>query len=254
MSFSMRLRGGVVPAALFFPEFSFIPRASGWLLVTITRPLNNFRPLQIWFAAEFIRCRFQGWSMVLPAEFRALIRRVRDGDSEAQHLLVSEYSDHLKNFIRRRVRTRQMLIQYDTDDCVASVWESVLVRSGPLDDVDSADHFMRLLVKCANNKLFDEERRARGVQRDYRRQVDLPGSSQSPVAAAPGPEELAIVREEMGVLAGELSTLSRHVLGMAMEGHNSEETARRLPGMNPRRIRHIRERIMAWWRDRWNRS
>jgi RNA polymerase sigma-70 factor (ECF subfamily) len=106
--------------------------------------------------------------------FEDLVRRVRQGDSDAAAKLVKDYERAIRVAVRTRLSDPLLRRQFDSMDVCQSVLGSFFLRaaSGQYDLREPAQ-LVALLVKMAQNKLRMRIRYSRRQCRDVKRTVPL---------------------------------------------------------------------------------
>ena len=164
-------------------------------------------------------------------EFRHLLGRLKAGDESAAEEIVDQYGPHLINAIRRRVRSRRVLLVYSTEDCLQSVWGSIFANRDRVVDMESPQHLMRFLARVATNKLIDKQRQVNGRKHDRGEVIPLAGTEtddQFQLATNdPTPSAMVSLEEEWELRTRGLSDEKRTILELRRQGHTSEEIAAR---------------------------
>lgn len=100
--------------------------------------------------------------MEVNADFRDLIRKVREGDEQAATQLVHFYQDHVRRAIRVRFMTTKLRRTLDSTDICQSVLLNFFMKVAEGNyDLNTPDELIKLLCTMAKNKIVDKTRKAR---------------------------------------------------------------------------------------------
>ena len=102
-------------------------------------------------------------------QFRELIQQVQEGSHDAAHLLAEAYGPHVRRYVHRAL-SRELRNQYDSLDFVQLVWASFFYQPEDLPSIDSPAQLVSYLVRMAQHKLLDEERRIHTQKNDVARE------------------------------------------------------------------------------------
>jgi RNA polymerase sigma factor (sigma-70 family) len=180
------------------------------------------------------------------SDFDALMNRLIAGDREAPQELVDRYGPHIVRSIRRRFRTQRMRTLYATEDCMQSVWASIFSDLERLRKLESPQQLINYLASVASNKLVDNNRRHSSQRNNVglETSVDEHSEAFSIEAEDPSPSQMAAARDEWEHQTRRLSRREQTVLSLHLEGHSSDEIARKMD-VTGRGIRHIIRNISA---------
>jgi RNA polymerase sigma-70 factor, ECF subfamily len=188
--------------------------------------------------------------------FLDLIQRLENGDAEAAAILFDRYARRLIGLARRRLDSR-VRPKADADDVVNSVVRTFCRRAveRPF-DLDGPDALWALLVEITLRKCGRWNRHFHTRKRDIRREQTPPPLSDSDCnhepldAAAPRPEDEAVLREMVEHLLHDLDDRARAVCEMRLQGYEIGEIAVALRWSEAtvnRKIRLIKDRMKQLW-------
>jgi RNA polymerase sigma factor (sigma-70 family) len=174
-------------------------------------------------------------------QFRTLIQQVQLGSHEAAQQLASAYGPHVRRYVHRTL-TREMRNQYDSLDFVQLVWASFFYQPEDLPQIDSPAQLIGYLVRMAQHKLLDEERRLHTQKNDVDREqrIDLPDKHIK--SRDPTPSAVAIFREEWETLVSRQPAEVGRVVQLRYEGATYQEIADELQ-INERTARKTIDRL-----------
>lgn len=159
-----------------------------------------------------------------------LVERYRHGDPQAAQRLFACYAQRLSRLAEQSL-DRRLAGRIEGDDVVQSALRTFFRRSvrGEF-QIDSAAQLWQLLVKITVLKARAQARRHTAGKRDVG--SEQPGSPDDWLAAAadrePGPDEAAILTDEIQVLLRGLPALYTQVLELRLQGHSVTDIASRL--------------------------
>ncbi len=168
------------------------------------------------------------------------MERLTNGDPDAPRELVERYGPHIVRSIRRRFRTQKMRTLYATEDCMQSVWASIFCDLERLRELDSPQRLIKYLATVAANKLVDNNRKLSSQKNNVQLEKSVDGKPEAFQVKAedPTPSQMAAARDEWEYQTNRLSQRERTVLSLQLEGHSSQEIARRMDASG-RGIRHV---------------
>jgi RNA polymerase sigma factor (sigma-70 family) len=183
--------------------------------------------------------------MMMPkahSEFDDLMQQVREGSETATRELVVNYGSHLLRVVRRKLH-RALRSKFDSQDFVQAVWASFFAVQPERMALNGPKDLVALLEGMARNKVVDAVRQRLQTQKySVKRERSLDQSlifqPDALVAEQPGPEAVAIAREEWQHLLESAPARSRRILELFHDGQDREEIARDL-GLNERTIRRV---------------
>lgn len=194
--------------------------------------------------------------MTMTPSFLDLKQRLESGDDEAAAILFDRYARRLIGLARRRLDER-VRPKTDAEDVVQSVFRTFCRRAAERPfDLDGPDGLWALLVEITLRKCGRWNRHFRTRKRDVRREQAPPPLSDSDCdnepldAAAPGPEDEAVLREMVEALLRGLDDRARTVCEMRLQGYEIEEIAADLKCSTAtinRKIRNIKDRMKQLW-------
>lgn len=188
--------------------------------------------------------------------FLDLVQRLESGDAEAAAILFDRYARRLIGLARRRLDER-VRPKADADDVVNSVIRTFCRRAAERPfDLDGPDALWALLVEITLRKCGRWNRHFRTRKRDIRREQTPPPLSDSDCdhephdAAAPRPEDEAVLREMVEHLLRDLDDKARGVCEMRLQSYEIEEIAMALKCSTAtinRKIKQIKDRMRELW-------
>jgi DNA-directed RNA polymerase specialized sigma24 family protein len=187
--------------------------------------------------------------MSQPNEIEQLLQRLRDDDPDAPNELVARYGRELRFVIRRRLDRRARSFM-DSEDVLQMVWSSVfrcLTHNDP-QWIETDEDLKAFLCGCAFKKTLMASRSARAEMRNPDRVVPidtlLDRQSEALCDPHPGPEEVAVRRDllenVLGQLEGAQLVLAQHVL----KGRSLAEIAR-CTRTDERAVRKMFKRVVS---------
>ena len=162
-----------------------------------------------------------------PADFTALINRVKQGEQEAAAELVRRYEPEIRRYIRLRMTSCSIRRFVDSFD----VCQSVLGRFFQCLAVDKLDisdpaNLQAILRTIAKNRVYDVVSHAHAARRDVRR-VAPAGDEPLAVLAdsSDTPSKLVAAEELVAAIYEKLPSEVRQLVEARMHGSNWEELA-----------------------------
>ncbi len=173
-------------------------------------------------------------------DFDVLMRRLIAGDKDAAQELVDRYGPHIVRSIRRRFRSQRMRTLYGTEDCMQSVWASIFCDLERLRKLESPQQLINYLAGVASHKLVDNNRRHSSQKNNVGLEISVEQKSEafSIEAQDSSPSQMAAARDEWEHQTRKLSRREQTVLSLHLEGHSSNEIARKMD-VTGRGVRHI---------------
>lgn len=174
---------------------------------------------------------------------RTLLRRLREGESDAATQLYFRYADKLQRLAQRNTNPR-MQVRIDPDGIVQSVFRTFFrrVTSGQYDVGESSDLWNLLLV-IALNKLRSGVAHHRATKRDVDRTVAMPDQA---VPANPGTTgddtALSILRMTIEEILEDWPENQREIIHLRIEGHSVDEISNKV-GRAKRTVERILQRF-----------
>ncbi len=159
-----------------------------------------------------------------------LVERHRQGDAEATALIFAHYAQRLSRVAEQHL-SRKLAGRVDGEDVVQSAFRTFFRRTlaGEF-QIDSSEQLWQLLVKITVRKAQAQGRRHTAALRDV--SVEAPVSDQDAIARLvdrePGPEEAAILLDQIEVLLNNLPSMYCDVLDWRLQGHSANDIANRL--------------------------
>ncbi len=174
---------------------------------------------------------------------RTLLRRLREGESDAATQLYFRYADKLQRLAQRNTNPR-MQLRIDPDGIVQSVFRTFFrrVTSGQYDVGESSDLWNLLLV-IALNKLRSGVAHHRAAKRDVDRTVAMPDQA-VPAASGTAADEtaLSILRMTIDEILEQWPANQREIIHLRIEGHSVDEISQKV-GRAKRTVERILQRF-----------
>jgi RNA polymerase sigma factor (sigma-70 family) len=185
--------------------------------------------------------------MAEDAGFREMIRRVREGSSDAAWELVERYGPALRRVVRSKLN-RRLRPQFDSLDFVQMVWSSFFRAPGKLERFGSPDELVAFLVGMARNKVVTEVRRQLMTKRhdlNRERSLDaLGGRGRLGIPdRQPSPLDVAIARERWGRLLSDQPEHYQQIIRLRLQGHTYQAIADSLE-INERTVRRVLQKLL----------
>ncbi len=182
-------------------------------------------------------------------QFRDLIRRVRDRDSDAARELVERYESAIRRVIRIRLRDAGMRRLLDSTDICQSVMASFFIRTALGQyEVDTPQQLLNLLTAIARNKLANQANRLRAKRRDIRRETGAEDQTPQVADDASDPSEQASARELLEKVRGRLDPRELYLAEQRSLGRGWQELADELGGTDValrKKLTRALNRVMA---------
>ncbi len=179
-------------------------------------------------------------------EVPELLQRVREGDSQAGEKLFARYSRRLILLADKQL-SQKLASRLEGEDVVQSAFRSFFRRDARGDfRIDASLDLWRLLVKITINKARAKARHHTTEGRDVGVETAQSDSALADLLAqSPGPEEVALLGDQIDALLRGLPEQYGSVLRLRLEGLSRTEVASRL-GIS----RHTVRRILKLFQDR----
>jgi RNA polymerase sigma-70 factor (ECF subfamily) len=157
-----------------------------------------------------------------------LVARLRSGDADAAEALFNRYAQRLTHLAEQHL-SRKLAGRVDGEDIVQSVFRTFFRRSGQGEfHIDNSAQLWKLLVKITVLKARARGRFHSAGQRDIDREHAGEAWLATAAAHEPGPEEAAILVDQIERLLDGLPPVCCHILQLRLEGHPVAEIALRL--------------------------
>ena len=177
--------------------------------------------------------------------FEALLNRIQRGDEQATEALVTTYGSHLIRAVRKNLRS-EIRSKFDSHDFVQAVWASLFASPGRLKGIQKPAQLVGLLKAMAHNKVTDENRRRTQTQRhSVHQERQLPTDDKGQdllLSSAPGPVELAMVRERWAQLLEGCPEHYKQIATLKLAGRTNRSVAAQL-GLNEKTVRRVLKRL-----------
>ena len=182
-------------------------------------------------------------------DFLALMERARTGSAEAARALTERYEPHLLRAVRRRLNKR-LRPKFDSLDFVQEVWASFFAGLNLFRSFGSPAELVAFLATLARNKVAAVVRqrlqgRKDNVNRERRLRETFADDPGAPLARAPNPSEVAIVREEWERLLQSQPPVYRYVLLLLHDGKSPAAAAQEV-GMSEKTVRRVVGKVAPW--------
>ncbi len=189
--------------------------------------------------------------------FQSLIAQARCGDEEAAAQIVEQYTAALVAVARRQIGPK-LGRRVDPEDVVQSTYRSLFVRMQRGEyDLGNAKELWRLLVSMTLNKVRNQashhqaQRRNLAAERSVLASDQTPSADQLAASDEPGPEEAAILVDEVQSFLETLAERERSIVELRLQGLSSSEIAAET-GWSERSVRRILEQVHNQLRSRTN--
>ena len=168
--------------------------------------------------------------MNAPHSSAELVVRLRGGDAEAAEEVFARYAQRLTALAEQQL-SRKLAARLDGADVVQSVFRTFFRRSSAGEfRIDSSAELWRLLVQITLQKARAYGRQHTAGVRDVAAEEPGGGAAflREIVAHEPGPEEAAVLIDQIETLLRGLPPLYCDLLQLRLEGHSVSDTAVRL--------------------------
>ncbi len=155
-----------------------------------------------------------------------LVERLRAGDAQAARQLFDRYARRLSHLAEQHL-SRSLAGKVGGDDVVQSVFSTFFQRCARGEfQIDNSSQLWRLLVKITVRKARAEHRHYAAGRRDIAAEaVEGEAWLAETIAREPGPEDAAVLVDEIQALLRGLPDLYCHVLEMRLQGYAVAEIA-----------------------------
>jgi RNA polymerase sigma-70 factor (ECF subfamily) len=158
-----------------------------------------------------------------------LVEGLRSGNPEAAAAVFARYGQRLTCLAEQHL-SRKLAARLDGADVVQSVFRTFFRRSAAGEfRIDTSDELWRLLVQITLQKARARSRNHRARVRDVA--AEVPGGGAlllHAVSHEPGPEEAAILVDQIEALLRGLPDVYADLLQLRLEGYSVSDTAERL--------------------------
>jgi RNA polymerase sigma-70 factor (ECF subfamily) len=179
-----------------------------------------------------------------------LLQRLRAGDPQAAEQLFARYARRLTRLAEQHL-SRKLAGRLDGEDVVQSVFRTFFRRGAEGEfTLDSSAQLWRLLVKItvlkarAKGRYHSADRRDAGAEHPG----DSDGWLPEALAHEPGPEEAAILVDQVEALLRGLPPLHARVLECRLQGHNVSDVAEQL-GVSRQTVHRVLNLLQQRLRD-----
>jgi RNA polymerase sigma-70 factor (ECF subfamily) len=165
-----------------------------------------------------------------PASFTALWDDLVDGKAEAAQQIVDQYSAALVAVARRQIGPK-LARRLDAEDVVQSTYRSLFVRARQgAYELGSGRDLWKLLVTMTLNKVRRQAKFHRAQRRNMSREQSERASGDTPyvqrvASDSPGPEEAAMLVDEVEHLLARLRPSDRPIVELRLQGLSASEIA-----------------------------
>jgi RNA polymerase sigma factor (sigma-70 family) len=180
------------------------------------------------------------------ADFKTLMERLKNGDETAAQQLVDVYGETIIRVVRRKLNQKLRTL-FDSIDFTQAVWASFFAFAPDRYQFDSPQKLIAFLTSLAQNKVVEAVRnRLVYEKRNLNRQRSLEDLSEDPCGAlhapGPGPDEIAIAREEWQKLLDGQPENRQRMLHLLRDGRTRRAVAEELC-LTERTIRRIIQKL-----------
>jgi RNA polymerase sigma-70 factor, ECF subfamily len=179
-----------------------------------------------------------------------LLQRLQAGDPQAAEQLFARYARRLTRLAEQHL-SRKLAGRLDGEDVVQSVFRTFFRRGAEGEfTLDSSAQLWRLLVKItvlkarAKGRYHSADRRDAGAEHPG----DPDGWLPEALAREPGPEEAAILVDQVEALLRGLPPLHARVLECRLQGHNVSDVAEQL-GVSRQTVHRVLNLLQQRLRD-----
>jgi RNA polymerase sigma-70 factor (ECF subfamily) len=200
-----------------------------------------------------VGARRHGSCLMEPTSFAALWDDLVEGKPEAAQQIVDQYSAALVAVARRQIGPK-LARRVDAEDVVQSTYRSLFIRARQGEyELGSGREMWKLLVTMTLNKVRRQAKFHRAQRRSLAREQSARASDRSPdalqpAADEPGPDEAAMLVDEVEHLLVRLRPSDRPIVELRLQGHSTSEIAAET-GRAERSVRrilaHVQERLQA---------
>ena len=183
-----------------------------------------------------------------PEEFKELMRRARENDSQAVGELLCLFEHEIRLVVRHTL-PKLLRVRYDSMDFVQSVYQSIVSDwvISPVRNFETEVQILTYLKTTAKNKVLEKFRQETLSQKhDIRRvagTIIRSGSADpteagiaEPASTDPSPSQHAIAQDVLDQLTRGRPAVDRVILNLRQEGLTFEEIAQRV-GLSERSVR-----------------
>ncbi|HKB36945.1 MAG TPA: sigma-70 family RNA polymerase sigma factor [Gemmataceae bacterium] len=159
----------------------------------------------------------------------SFVQRLSVGDADASEELFARYAARLARLAERHL-TREMAARTDGEDVVQSVFRTFFQRNARGEfRIDTSAHLWRLLATITLCKVRTQARRHTAAVRDVSAEVpDADPALAAALSREPGPEEAALLSEEIETVLRGLPERYAEILNLRLEGYSVAEIGTRL--------------------------
>jgi RNA polymerase sigma factor (sigma-70 family) len=175
------------------------------------------------------------------APLTELLRRIRDGDSDAATEFVQRYEPAIRRSVRLRLGGRMASI-FDSVDVSQSVFGSFFLRiAGGQFKLETPDEVLKLLATMARRRVAYQVRRQTTQKRDMGREIPTDQPAEQLAAREPSPSRFAVNRELLAELQRRLTPDELNLVNLRNAGYAWDEIAKELnASAEALRKKHVR--------------
>jgi RNA polymerase sigma factor (sigma-70 family) len=147
------------------------------------------------------------------------------GDESAVLELHRRYCERLRNLAEQQIGNK-LAARVGPEDIVQSVFRTFFRQANEnLFSIDRSSALWSLLAAITVNKVRRQGERHLALKRDVNRElaIDPAPLLAKVVSREPGPEEIAVMTEELELVAAGLSDRDASILNLCLEGHSVSE-------------------------------
>jgi RNA polymerase sigma factor (sigma-70 family) len=179
-------------------------------------------------------------------QFDDMLRRAREGDSQAAQELYDRFGDHVRRVVRRVLR-RRLRRHYDSSDFTQAVWASFFQVLPEQVTFESPTALVHFLSRMAALKVMETTRKRLGTERHdsaYAQSLDAPHPEQGGAvgeavpAAVATPSQHVMADERWERMVRNLPPGHIRILELLRDGHSHVEIAEKL-GLHRRVIQRL---------------
>ena len=180
----------------------------------------------------------------------SLVERWQAGDGDAPRLIFERFAHHLVGLAQQQLAP-QLAPRIDGEDIVQSAFRTFFRRAaaGSL-KIEDAGHLWRLLVRITLLKAKAQGRFHAAGMRSVR--AESRGSDDWLAEASardPGPEDAALLIDEINALLAGCPSLHGEILGLRLEGHETAGIAERL-NISQRTVQRVLKTLQSRMAER----
>jgi RNA polymerase sigma factor (sigma-70 family) len=173
----------------------------------------------------------------------SLLDRARLGDQEAWQILFEDCYPKIHRVVSKRL-SRPMRRIYDSTDIANDVMKSLAAKFDHF-DFSSVDGLRAFLIRAAEQKVIDGNRRVHALKRDIDRDRPITADGAGgfePTDSSPTASQVAVATEEAKILLDGRSGVERTILELKIQEHTNREAAE-ATGWHLRKVERFLEKL-----------